>query len=142
MKFSLPTAELFIPDNTPEEAALARTTIEANVERFGEAVVMVTTPGGQGSGFLINEEGYLITNFHVVERETLIKVTVFRRSGTGFEQRVYKQVRIIALNPFVDLALLKIEGTDTVFPFAYLGDIDAVEVGESVFAIGNKNVLK
>ena len=36
------------------------------VERFGEAVVMVTSPAGQGSGFVVTAEGHLITNYHVV----------------------------------------------------------------------------
>lgn len=118
-------------------ASLAKTTIEQNVTRFGEAVVMVTTPSGGGSGFLINPDGYLITNYHVVARETLIKTIVFHRTDNGFEQKRYDKIKIVALNPYVDLALLKIEDAGRQFQHVYLGDMGRVTVGETVFAIGN-----
>jgi len=118
-------------------AKLERGTIEAKAERYGQAVVMVTTPNGLGSGFLISPDGYLITNYHVIARETRIKITVFARGDKGYEQKHYKKSKIIALNPFDDLALLKIEGARKPFVYAYLGSIQAVTVGERVFAIGN-----
>ena len=118
-------------------AQLVPATIEENAERFGEAVVMVTSPGGQGSGFLITPQGHLITNYHVIAKETRIKVTVFTRTETGFEQKIYRKVRILALNPYVDLALLKIEDADEPFTYSYLGDMDRLEAGQQVFAIGN-----
>jgi serine protease Do len=118
-------------------ANLTKTTTEQNVARFGEAVVMVTSPAGTGSGFLINKDGHLITNYHVIARETLIKTTVFQRTGNGFEQKKYEKVKIIAFNPFVDLALLRIDDAQREFPYVYLGDMSRVAVGETVFAIGN-----
>ncbi|MCD6364457.1 MAG: trypsin-like peptidase domain-containing protein [Planctomycetes bacterium] len=118
-------------------ADLARATIEAGAERYGQAVVMVTTPSGQGSGFVINPEGYLITNYHVIENETRIKVTVFNRTEKGYEQKHYKKVKIIALSQFSDLALLKIEEAHTLLKYCYLGSVDRIAVGERVFAIGN-----
>jgi serine protease Do len=118
-------------------ANLEKTTIEKNVARFGEAVVMVATPAGSGSGFLINKDGYLITNYHVIARETLIRTTVFQRGDNGFEPKRYEKVRIIAFNPYVDLALLKIEESGREFPYVFLGDMSRVTVGEMVFAIGN-----
>jgi serine protease Do len=115
----------------------AKTTIEQNVTRFGEAVVQVNTPSGSGSGFLISPDGHLITNYHVIARETRIKTTVFQRIDNGFEQKPYDKVRIVAFNPYVDLALLKIEDPNRQFQYVFLGDMDRVSVGETVFAIGN-----
>jgi serine protease Do len=118
-------------------AVLTPATIEKNVENFGEGVVMVTTPAGQGSGFFINADGYLITNYHVIARETRIKVTVFCKTAEGFEQKPYKTVKIVAINPVMDLALLKIESPGTTFKYVYLGDGSDVVMGRDCFAIGN-----
>jgi S1-C subfamily serine protease len=72
-------------------AKLPKGTIEQTARRFSEAVVMVSTAGGQGSGFVVNPDGYLITNYHVIAHETRIKVTVFKKTDTGFENRNSKR---------------------------------------------------
>ncbi len=118
-------------------ATLAPTSIEANSRRHGEAVVMVSTPGGLGSGFVISPDGHCITNYHVIAGETRVKITVFRRTATGYEQKHYKKVKIVALNPFVDLALLKIVADEETFKYVYLGRMDTIKAGQPVFAIGN-----
>jgi serine protease Do len=113
-------------------------TVRELVGMLGEAVVQVRTPGGLGSGFLINPEGFLITNFHVIEGETQISVEVYWQTQGQLERKTYKQVRIVAMNKFKDLALLKIEEPDAPpFKFVRLGRADELAVGERVFAIGS-----
>ncbi|UCF00267.1 MAG: trypsin-like peptidase domain-containing protein [Planctomycetota bacterium] len=117
---------------------LEKTSIEECVDAFSEAVVKISSPAGTGSGFFLNKEGHLITNYHVIEKETKIEVTMFQKAKDGFEKKKFKKVKIEAINPFVDLALLKVEDLgDTKVTYAYLGDIDNIKVGEEVFAIGN-----
>jgi serine protease Do len=108
------------------------------VNQLGEAVVQVRTPGGLGSGFFINEDGYLITNFHVIEGESQISLEVYLRRSGQLERTSYKQVRIVAMNKFQDLALLKVEDKEaSKFSYVALGEADALSVGERVFAIGS-----
>jgi len=108
------------------------------VNQLGEAVVQVRAPSGLGSGFFINDEGFLMTNFHVTEGETQISVEVYHQRNGQLERKTYKQVRIVAMNKFNDLALLKIEDKDAPkFKFVQIGSADALAVGERVFAIGS-----
>jgi serine protease Do len=108
------------------------------VDDLGEAVVQVRTPSGLGSGFFINADGYLITNFHVTEGETQISIEVYHQKDGQLTRTSYKQIRIIALNKFADLALLRIEDKGAPrFASVTLGDADKLAVGESVFAIGS-----
>ena len=113
-------------------------TVRELVTQLGESVVQVRTPGGLGSGFFLNEEGYLITNFHVIEGETQLSIEVYHQQNGQLERKVYKQIRIIAMNKFQDLALLKVEDKDaSKFSWVPLGESDSLAVGERVFAIGS-----
>src|SRR6516225_2857960 len=79
-----------------------------------------------------------ITNFHVIEGETQISVEVYHQAGGELERKSYKQVRIIAINKFGDIALLKIdEHNAPKFKYVLLGNADALSVGDGVFAIGS-----
>jgi len=112
--------------------------VSSLVKQIGEAVVQVKTAGGLGSGFFLNEDGYLITNFHVIEGETEISVEVYHQQNGQLDRETYKQVKIIAINKFHDLALLHIEDKRAPkFKFVTLGSADALNVGEGVFAIGS-----
>jgi serine protease Do len=118
--------------------ASAAREVSSLVKQIGEAVVQVKTPGGLGSGFFINEDGYLITNFHVIEGETEISVEVYHQRDGHLVRETYKQVKIIAINKFHDLALLQIEDKGAPkFKSVTLGSADALSVGDGVFAIGS-----
>jgi serine protease Do len=121
------------------EAELPRKSIRELAEQFGEGVVLIQTPSGLGSGFLVHESGFCVTNYHVVEKETKIAATLFHRGATGeFNRQRIDDVRIVALNPYFDLALLQLPATSglTYKPVS-LAREDNVQNGEDVFAIGN-----
>ncbi|MEX0746573.1 MAG: trypsin-like peptidase domain-containing protein, partial [Rhodothermales bacterium] len=81
-----------------------------------------------GSGVLISNEGYIVTNYHVVENAERIQVTLA-------DKRLY-DARIIGTDPSTDLAVLKVDDGSQL-PVIRLGDSDGIEVGEWVLAIGN-----
>ena len=81
-----------------------------------------------GSGFIIDKEGYIITNNHVVEKAEQIKVRLS-------DKKEY-DAQVIGTDPKTDLALIKIKAAGSL-PVVRLGDSDKLEVGEWVVAIGN-----
>jgi len=81
-----------------------------------------------GSGVIINPDGFIVTNHHVVEGTDTIQVRLSR--GKRY------RAEIIGTDPRTDLALIKIQA-EAPLPVAPLGDSDALEVGEWVLAIGN-----
>jgi len=83
---------------------------------------------GQGSGFIISEDGYILTNNHVVG--DVDKMTVELKDG-----RKFTNARLIGTDPESEVALIKIEGNN--FPVLPLGDSDQMEIGDWVIAIGN-----
>jgi len=81
-----------------------------------------------GSGFIISDEGYILTNFHVVSGSDNIKVKL--SDGREFKAELKGQ------DEKLDLALIRIDAKDHL-PVAKLGDSDALDIGEWVVAIGN-----
>ena len=158
-------------------AKLGRGTVEQKAREVSESVVRVLCLGKSGSGFIINgDEGYVVTNFHVIEGEQDISVVLYvpddsssdgapgdsfpvdparvhsgvARGGEpaggsappgsrrGVRKLKLEQVRIVAMNPFFDLALLKIEDSAGVrLKTSYLGEFARVSAGDPVFAIGS-----
>lgn len=120
-------------------AALKPMPVKELVATFGEAVVSIETPSGKGSGFLINDEGFAITNAHVIEGETRISAILYlNSSGGGLSRRRIDDVEIMALNPFFDLALLKLPFPADLKPgHVVLGNGEDVNTGDTVFAVGN-----
>jgi serine protease Do len=109
------------------------------VDELGEAVVLIRTPIGLGSGFLIHPDGYIVTNDHVVAGERQISVTQFKGTGAKMTKQNFDNVKIVASGGNLDLALLKIEGENPrfSFPFVTLGASPNLKQGERVFAIGS-----
>ena len=125
-------------DGFYKTAELPRSSVRDLSAKFGEGVVLVQTPGGLVSGFIINDRGYCVTNHHVIQGETRVSVTIFQQGEDALERQQIKDVKIVALNPFLDLALLQIPETPGVkFTTTFLSDKDDLAVGDPVFAIGN-----
>ena len=82
---------------------------------------------GQGSGFIVSPDGYVLSNNHVVGQSDKILVTL--NDGREFE------AKLIGADPKSDVALIKIEADD--LPTIPLGDSDKLEIGEWVIAVGN-----
>ena len=113
------------------------------VDRFGDSVVLVRTAAGLGTGFFISRQGHLITNYHVIERETRISVNV-SIPGEGQQSRKREEiedVKIIAIHPLRDLALLQVDwDAEELGPIpepVVISDADDLAVGDLAFAIGN-----
>ncbi|MGB3591014.1 MAG: trypsin-like peptidase domain-containing protein [Nonlabens sp.] len=83
---------------------------------------------GTGSGVIITPDGYIVTNNHVIDNATELRVTLNNR-------KEYK-AELIGTEPGSDIALLKIE-TDEELPYVVFGDSDQTRLGEWVLAIGN-----
>jgi len=84
---------------------------------------------GFGSGFIISDEGYILTNNHVVEGATKLRVEM--KNGEKYE------ATIVGADPSIDLALIKIDPQGVSLPTLPLGDSARLRVGEWVLAIGN-----
>ncbi len=114
-------------------------TVEKNVQRVAEAVVQIQTASGLGSGFIINKMGHVITNQHVIAGEREITVLVYKKKQGGLEKQSFTKVKIIAMNGYLDLAILQIDDEEAVksLPFVPIGDSDALTQGQQVFAIGS-----
>jgi len=82
---------------------------------------------GFGSGFIVSEDGYVITNAHVVADATDIRV--------GLQDRHEYEAELVGSDPASDIALLKLDATD--LPVVTIGDSDELAVGEWVLAIGS-----
>ncbi|MDB4324809.1 Do family serine endopeptidase [bacterium] len=83
---------------------------------------------GQGSGFIVSADGYILTNNHVVEDADVIRI--------GTQDGMEYEAELIGTDPSIDLALLKIE-VDEELPTLPLGDSRGLRVGQWVIAIGN-----
>ena len=93
-----------------------------------DVVVHRGVPIGQGSGFIVDKDGYIVTNYHVITGSNIFRVSLS-------DGRQTENVRLVGYDPATDLAVLKISLSDLT-PVVW-GDSGELEVGESVLAIGS-----
>ena len=108
------------------------------VQTYGEAVISIETPSAKGSGFIVNADGYAITNAHVIQGESRIAAVLYQNVPSGLARRRIENVEIVAVNPFFDLALIKLpQQKDLKLRHVVLGSLEDVNAGEGVFNVGN-----
>ncbi|MBU0958848.1 MAG: trypsin-like peptidase domain-containing protein [Nanoarchaeota archaeon] len=121
---------LSINDSVKSEINLLKASVGDDfsgvIEDSIKAVVTIRTNVGQGTGFIIDRDGYIITNAHVLSGGNVITAITYDRESLP--------ATFIGYNPEIDLALLKIDGQHEKLK---LGDSEEVQVGEKVIAIGN-----
>ena len=139
----VPTEETIDPEQRRAQVLAAAYYIADTVDKTMPAVVQVlatveqtnvfgqTTPGvAQGSGVFFREEGYLLTNHHVVEDAVEVEVVLSNRQRLSAE--------IIGTDKATDLAVLKVDPEEVEdLVILQLGDVDALRIGEWVVAIGS-----
>ena len=119
-------------------------TVPGIVKKVSPSVVAISTkttavssdPSGQtaeqegvGTGVIFNKDGYILTNYHVVSGAQNVKVTLSDRKEAS--------AKVVNYDAAADVAVIKLAANTKVPGVALFGDSDALEVGESVVAIGN-----
>ena len=128
-----PTTALGSLLSLPELIEAARPSIALiDVESVSRGLFFDFTDEGAGSGIVVSSDGYVVTNFHVIQNADAVKVNL--PSGETYDARVVGRDRI------TDLAMLKIDAEG--LPTASFGNSDALEVGDWVVAMGNALALK
>jgi Do/DeqQ family serine protease len=117
------------PTNFIESAEVATPAV-VNIRALiqsGNGIWGGSVSGSSGSGVIMSPDGYIVTNHHVIDKSTDIKVTLA-------DKREYK-AKLVGSDPSTDIALLKIDESD--LPFILFGNSDSLQVGEWVLAVGN-----
>ncbi len=113
-------------------AAAIATPAVVNIKMLGEvnlnsAEIESDTKSSSGSGVLVSPDGYIITNYHVVDGSGELEVTL--------NDRRKFPAKLVGFDPSTDLALIKIEAQN--LPALILGNSDSLQIGEWVLAVGN-----
>lgn len=127
-----------VPDKLTIAADEVDTLLENIYDRTNPGVVNIDVSGGtgtdvtefgSGSGFVMDSEGHIITNNHVVEGADEIDVTFWDGSAA--------QAKVVGTDPYGDLAVIKVDIDPAKLHPLEIGDSDQVKVGQRVIAIGN-----
>ncbi len=129
-----PTDAIFHTVESPPDLS-----IRQQAARVKSSVVLVQTPSGTGSGVIVNGQGHVVTNAHVIQGEKDLRLVIWSpRKDGSLARRTIEDIEIEAVNNHLDLALLKLPTEDDqAYPWVPLELWESIEVGQPVFAIGN-----
>jgi S1-C subfamily serine protease len=124
---SAPTPRDVYKTDAPGVVYITSTIVQKSQDSFG----FQQKQSGQatGSGFVIDKSGLILTNFHVVDGASDIKV--------GFDDKTTVRARLVGKDPSTDIALLKVDPSAVSLHPLKLGDSSNAQVGDPVLAIGN-----
>lgn len=119
------SADLSITEiaNLTDNSVVEITTESVTTGNFNQQYIS----SGAGSGVIITKDGYIVTNNHVIDGASTIKVTL--RDGTSYD------ATLVGTDPTLDVAVIKVDATD--LSPALTGDSDKLQVGDKAVAIGN-----
>jgi S1-C subfamily serine protease len=119
--------------NTSNGSSSGDSSITAIYERVKNSVVLITStlPQGTatGSGFIYDTEGRIVTNYHVIDGANSISVT--------FVNGTIVKASVVGTDPYSDIAVINVDAPAALLVPLKLGSSSALQVGESVLAIGN-----
>ncbi|MCX7045265.1 MAG: serine protease [Candidatus Sumerlaeota bacterium] len=111
------------------------------IDTVKRSVVAVSNPGGWGTGFVIDQQGHVMTNHHVVRNQQYHSVSFFLKGEDGVLRRTkIENVELVAFSRLLDIALLQLpldKIKDLKIEPLTFGSPDDIKVGDPVFAIGN-----
>ncbi|MFC3038808.1 S1C family serine protease [Virgibacillus xinjiangensis] len=119
--FSIPAIEFLTTS--------ARLSSQEDIQTYKEAVVVVETDDGKGTGFGISEEGTILTNHHVIEGEENVTV--------AFPEQGLFEADVVETHPSIDLAVLEVDSEEENLPYLQLEKESEFQEEEPVYFIGN-----
>ncbi|WP_026922827.1 trypsin-like peptidase domain-containing protein [Glycomyces arizonensis] len=126
----------YLSDDEPSTTVVESVSMDAGggmtyteiVDDVSPSVVTIVTDSAEGSGVVYSEDGYIVTNNHVVEGASAVQVR--------FPDGTVADAEVLATDPTQDLAVVQVSGVDDLQPIAF-GDSDALQVGDATVAIGS-----
>jgi S1-C subfamily serine protease len=106
-------------------------------KKASHAIVLVVTNEGTGTGSILDKEGHVLTNWHVIQGYDRVAIFFKPKKDVELKGEQLYFAKVIKVDQVTDLALLKIENPPVNLPTLKLGNIDDVEVAQDVHAIGH-----
>ncbi len=112
------------------------------LEKVKKSVVLVSNPGGLGTGWIIDEQGRVVTNHHVVGNELYQDVTIFKKDGDQWEKIKISDCEVEAFSSLLDIAIVRldleqVEENDIDLTTIQIAAPTSLEAGDPVYAVGN-----